>query len=71
MSGTYVSRDPFARHTTLKRFVRGASCAWCGGQNRKGKHSGSYRYLVESDGGRTSEDSKTFCSMADRRAYHG
>lgn len=64
----YVSRDPFARTELHRTFVRGADCAWCGSKARKG--DGAYRYRVESDGGRRSEDKHTFCSKDCRETYY-
>jgi hypothetical protein len=78
-----VSRDVFARLETHKRRERGAECAWCGrhdapedhkradGQVCPACHGPVYRYREESDGGRVSEDRKTFCSVGCRRDYHG
>lgn len=75
MSG-YVSRDPFAREELHRTFVRGVACAWCGNQsrttNKRGStvdNAGSWRYRVETDGGRTYEDTKTFCSKSCRESY--
>lgn len=66
-----VSRDPFAREELhVARIYTDDTCAWCG-QN-KSTLSGRtylYRYRVETDGGRTYEDTKLFCSVACRRTY--
>lgn len=64
----YVSRDPFAREELHRRFEPGASCAWCGG--KCGKGNGAYRYRVETDGGRSFEDRKTFCSKDCRESFN-
>ena len=67
----YVSRDPFAREETHKTSVpapAGATCAWCGQRNGRGK---LYRYRTETDGGRVNEDTRAFCSVGCRRIYYG
>ena len=79
----YVTRDPFARETLVKRREKGAECAWCGrhdapedhsrpdGQVCPAYHGRVYRFAVETDGGRTFEDSKAFCTKSCRTAYNG
>lgn len=72
---TYVNRNPFARQETHRAFEVGQSCDFCGIQSLRSKRSyplglGSYRYRVETDGGRTYQDRETFCSMSCRRAYN-
>jgi hypothetical protein len=70
---TYVSRDPFARQELHKEFIHGAACAFCGQKNRKRSRKstveGSYRYEVQSDGGRSYPDRETFCGKSCRSAY--
>lgn len=69
-----VSRDPFAREELhVKRvYTVNVFCSWCGQvkELRDGR-TYLYRYRVETDGGRTYEDSRLFCSVACRRAYNG
>lgn len=68
----YVSRDPFAREELHKTYIHGADCAWCGSQvTVRGGRKGAYRYRVETDGGRKSEDRKTFCGVDCRETYGG
>lgn len=67
----YVSRDPFARvelhRETVSTTAAVTGCAWCGFARKGGK---LYRYRVESDGGRVSEDSHLFCSKSCRTDYY-
>lgn len=71
----YVSRDPFARQEIHKTREHGGACTWCCVRDQPA--SGAYveghvyRYRVESDGGRKTEDRHTFCSLSCRRAYYG
>lgn len=61
----YISRNPFARQETHRITIATADrgkCPWCGQPAR-------YRYVVHSDGGRTMEDRRTFCSIECRRSY--
>lgn len=75
---TQVKRDAFARETLERRREygghQGMSCAWCGSARRTSqKPSGRwfvFRYRVVSDGGRTSEDAKLFCSTDCRESYN-
>ena len=71
----YVSRDPFGRTELHRKAVHVrkpiteapvTGCAWCGSLNGRGN---LYRYRTESDGGRTFEDSRLFCSVGCRRLY--
>lgn len=62
----YVSRDPYARHTTMKAAEEG-KCAWCGNANAKGK---VWRFQTHHDGGRTDRDTKAFCSQGCRKSYY-
>ena len=71
----YVSRDPFAREETHRTSLPAPAstspvtgCAWCGNLNGRG---GLYRYRTETDGGRTNEDTRAFCSIDCRRTYYG
>jgi hypothetical protein len=63
-----VRRDPFARHTIMRRIVsdRGG-CDWCGSY-RKG--SGLFEYSVDSDGGRSADIQGAFCSISCMEKYH-
>lgn len=68
-----VNRDVFARQETHRETVHvrqdrpAESCAWCGGVSGRGT---LYRYRMETDGGRRSEDARCFCSVSCRRAYY-
>jgi hypothetical protein len=72
-----ISRDPFARqelHRTRVPVLRtdGRSCAECGTlRSSDGPWGYLYRYSVQTDGGRTYEDTKLFCSVGCRRSYFG
>lgn len=52
---TQISRDPFARSTTMRRTMppRADGCAWCGSLNRFGN---LYQYGTEQDGLRSRVD---------------
>ncbi len=69
---TYVSRDPFARETIVKRKATKAECAsgcaFCGCRAGVGP---LYVYGVDPDRvvPRTSWDRKAFCSKGCRDAY--
>jgi hypothetical protein len=78
----YISRDPFAReelHSSTVE-VTAESCAWCGQRRCPGARRRTlaaqqlryflYRYRVESDGGRVSQDSQLFCSKGCRTTYY-
>ena len=76
----YVKRDAFARETIHKTRERDGQCAWCGQvdpQSSPKLRAGLsnpplhliYRFRVETDGGSTHEDSKTFCTLSCRNAY--
>src|SRR5262245_55616426 len=68
----FVNRNPFAREELHKsREYTYGTCAWCGShcETPKGKRF-LYRFRVESDGGRKSEDSRLFCSKPCRDDYH-
>ena len=70
----YVSRDPYAREELHRQREAGAECAWCDAVDRdspNGRRAKVYRYRVETEGGRTFEDRKTFCSLSCRKAYGG
>jgi len=66
---TYINRDPFAREELHRKSVQVShqTCAWCGNVRRGSR---LFRYRVESDGGRKSEDSKLFCSLDCRRSFY-
>ncbi len=77
----YVSRDPFARQETHRTRVPGV-CAFCGQVDpltvaylgnkselaARPQHK-TYRYKVETDGGRVYEDRDVFCGSECRKAY--
>jgi len=76
----YVKRDAFARETIHKTRDRDGQCAWCGqvdpqsSPESRARRSNPplhriYRFRSETDGGRVSEDSKTFCTLTCRKAY--
>jgi hypothetical protein len=76
----YVKRDPFAREEIHKTRERTAECAWCGQVDPDRPDTERlvgrpphriYRFRIETDGGRRSEDVKTFCTLACRTAYYG
>lgn len=64
-----VYRDPYARTTLMRTSTNSGpgGCAYCG-QTRKGRRL--FHYYVESDDGRTSHDSRDFCSLACRRDFY-
>lgn len=66
----YVTRDPFARTTTYSDFEEKTSCAWCGQRRLQGRKIGALRFRVESDGGRSHADERTFCSRGCREDYY-
>jgi len=77
----YVKRDPFAREEIHKTRERDGQCAWCGqvdpqsSPESRARRSNPplhriYRFRVETDGGRTSEDRTTFCTLSCRKAFN-
>lgn len=72
MSLTQISRDPFARTTVNRAIVpacdvpRGG-CDWCGQTRANGS---LFKYLTESDGGRSSRHRGLFCSKSCHNSYH-
>jgi hypothetical protein len=61
-----IGRDPFARHTVIRRSEDG-TCRWCGGRNRHGR---VFRYGVEDDMGRVGWIEGGFCAIGCCRAFH-
>ena len=61
-----LGRNPFARHTILRKQTEG-KCCWCDGQNGNKK---VYIYKVEPDFGRSYEIKETFCSIGCCNSYH-
>lgn len=71
----FVKRDPFAR-TEIHKTHEPGICAWCGAIDPMnavvaGVSHKTYRFRVESDGGRTFEDTRLFCTLACRNDYNG
>lgn len=79
---TQVSRDPFARESLVRESVEVSgcvSCSWCGNVRLAGRRVHAmrdsdgkaklFRYTVETDGGRSFQDDKLFCSLSCRRSY--
>jgi hypothetical protein len=65
-----IRRDPWARIELHRATVSPSwseTCAWCGNRNGHGK---LFRYRIESDSGRKSEDAKLFCSVTCRDSYY-
>lgn len=64
-----MERNPFTRMELHRRVYApansGHDCSWCGTKDRK-----LYEYWCESDGGRSSEYSGTFCCQSCFKAYH-
>jgi len=63
----YVSRDPFARTTLYKVKSTQCMCDWCGGTDSKGN---TWRFHVESDGGRTYLIRGKFCGVKCMKSYY-
>ena len=64
-----ISRDPFARTTTVREGIKtGDTCTWCGGTRKGGS---LFRYTTESDGRRRSPHRGLFCCKPCHDAYHG
>lgn len=60
-----ISRDPFARHCTVRKNAQPGSCAWCGQQAK-------YVYGVQDDQHeRTFWTKHKFCSVGCYRTYSG
>ena len=62
-----INRDPFAREELHRETVEASGCDWCGQRRRSGR---LFRYIVESDGGRSSPIRGEFCSVMCMRSYH-
>ena len=60
----YMSRDPFARETRVKRYWGQGECGWCG---RKGKQ---WEYGSESDSGRTGFTKGHYCGKSCHDSYN-
>ncbi len=70
MAHIFISRDPFARTEVSREIVLpscGQDCQWCGGLNKRGK---LFRYITESDGGRSYPHTGLFCSKPCHDSYH-
>ena len=69
---TLISRDPVAR-TELRRVVwpvtTGTMCSWCGNGRRSGRPHTLFKYVTETDGGRTIPHSGLFCSKPCHNIY--
>lgn len=73
-------RDPFGRETHLPQRNTDASCAWCGAVDPRRPASiplGAnverriYDLTTETDGGRWTKWSRSYCSWSCAEAYHG
>jgi len=69
MNSVTVSRDPFARESTVRRTVQSTlGCSWCGNRRRSGS---LFLYGTMPDAGRISWHTGLFCSKPCHGAYHG
>ena len=59
-------RDPFARESFVPVRQHNTTCQWCGNAERR-----AYSVQRETDGGRTSSLTGTFCSWSCAESYHG
>jgi len=69
MNSVTVSRDPFARESTVRRSVRSdLGCSWCDHRRRSGN---LFLYGTMPDAGKLAWHKGLFCSRPCHDAFHG